>query len=801
MSPRDPTHQRIDRFGVWLVDAVTKYRAWVILLVLAVALSAASGVRFLEFSNNYRVFFSPKNPDLLAFEDFQATYSKNDNILFVLKPDGGQVFEPRILQAVVSLTEEAWSIPYASRVDSITNFQHTWSQDDDLTVEDLVRDPLGLDAKALAEKQQIALSEPLLRDRLISPDADTTGINVTLQYPEESLGEVPEAAAAARALARQIETEYPDVTVAVTGVSMLNNAFAESGQQDAGTLMPAMVLILVLFTIVALRSLAATLATLSVIFLAAATALGLAGWIGIQLTPIAMTGPVIIMTLAIADSVHILVTMLGLMAQGVPKPHAMRESMRINLLAVGVTTVTTIIGFLTLNFSDAPPFHDLGNITAMGIAAAFLYSVTFLPALVSLLPVRVRPAGEGSRGLQAGLERLAEFVVRRHRRILLIGGVVSVALMLSVPLIQLDDQWVEYFDHRVEFRNDTDFAIEHLNGLYLVELSVPAGESEGISEPRYLRDLDRLTSWFREQPEVSHVVSYTDIIKRLNKNLHGDDPEYYRLPEERDLAAQYLLLYELSLPFGLDLNDRINVDKSATRVSLTLENISTVETREFLDRIRSWIGDNLPATMQSRPTGASVMFSYISERNIESMLRGNVLAILLIAGIMMLSLRSFGLGALSVLPNAAPILITLGIWSLLVGKVGMAAATVSASSLGIIVDDSVHFLAKYLRARRERKLDRPDAVRYAFRTVGVALVVTTVILTAGFLVLALSTFRINFELGLLTAMAIVIALLADFFILPALLLWRHEKDQGLANSPDHTASKDTTNAQDLVRAS
>jgi predicted RND superfamily exporter protein len=275
---------------------------------------------------------------------------------------------------------------------------------------------------------------------------------------------------------------------------------------------------------------------------------------------------------------------------------------------------------------------------------------------------------------------------------------------------------------------------------------------------------------------VRHVASYADVVKRLNKNLHGDDPDFYTMPAERDQAAQYLLLYELSLPFGLDLNDRIAVDKSATRVTATIDgHVTTRETRALLTRATAWFEEHAPPRMRAVPSGAGVMFAYISQRNIHSMLRGNVLAVVLIAGIMVLTLRSLGLGLLSLIPNTVPILMTFGVWAMVAGKVGMAAAMVSVSSLGIVVDDTVHFLTKYLRARRERGLDRAGAVRHAFRTVGGAIVATTVILTAGFLVLALSTFRINFELGLLTAIALMLALLTDFFLLPALLLWGHKE--------------------------
>ena len=274
---------------------------------------------------------------------------------------------------------------------------------------------------------------------------------------------------------------------------------------------------------------------------------------------------------------------------------------------------------------------------------------------------------------------------------------------------------------------------------------------------------------------MRHVYSYTDIIKRLNKNMHGDNANWYKIPEARELSAQYLLLYELSLPFGLDLNNRINIDKSATRVTVTLDEITTAQLRRFLTEAESWLQKNAPEAMHTKPTSASVMFAYISQRNIESMLRGNAIAIVLIAMIMALALRSAGMGVLSLLPNAVPIVMTFGLWAILVGQVGMALATVTATALGVIVDDSVHLLTKYLRGRREKGFTVEEAIRYAFHIVGLAFLTTTMILTAGFAVLALSNFKINAEMGLLTAMAIALALIFDFLFLPALLMLGRKK--------------------------
>lgn len=765
---------RLNQFPVKFAETVLRFRWLVIFLTLLTVVAAGYGAKNLGFSNNYRVFFSEANPELNAFESFQNTYTKNDNILFVIKPKNDAVFSNSVMDATEKLTEAAWQIPYALRVDSVTNFQYSYAEEDDLIVDDLVYDAPSLSTDELTNKQDIALKEPLLKGLLIADDVGATGINVVLQFPEKSVTEVPEAANKARAIADEIRAEYPDLKIALTGVSMMNNAFAEAGMKDSMTLMPLMFVILILVMIITLRSFFATLATVFVINFSLVVAMGLAGYAGILLTPISVTAPTIILTLAIADSIHILISFFQNMRSGMDKRSALVDAIRINFMPVSITSITTIIGFLTLNFSDSPPFWDLGNITAMGIAAAWLYSLTFLPAVVSLLPIKVKEnkdaAGRDNSLLSRGLEKHGRFVIKYRRGVLSVTTLICVALMAAVPQIELNDQWVDYFDESIEFRRDADFGMKHLTGVYQIEFSIPAKEAGGVSEPEYLENLEKFTTWLRGTDGVRHVYSITDIMKRLNKNMHADDESWYKLPDNRDLAAQYLLLFEMSLPYGLDLNDRINIDKSASRVTATLDNATTKEVRAFIENSKGWLTNNAPEYMMSQPTGATVMFSYISQRNIESMLRGNAIAIIAISVILMLALRSFGMGLLSIIPNAVPILVTFGIWSLTFKEIGMAAAGVSAVALGIVVDDTVHFISKYLRARREKGLNKADATIYAFRTVGAALVITTIVLTMGFLVMATSTFMINEQLGLMTAATMVVALLIDFTLLPALLL-------------------------------
>ncbi|MBT4100203.1 MAG: MMPL family transporter [Gemmatimonadetes bacterium] len=748
-------------FGDWVV----RYRWLVLFASLAVAMVAGSGGSRLAFNNDYRVFFSEDNPELQAFEKLQRTYTKIDNILFTIAPRGNDVFAPAVLDAVEYLTLDAWQLPFVLRVDSITNYQHTVATDDDLIVADLVEGAVDLSSPELSEITRVATNEPALRSFLVAHEGHTTAVNVTFQMPQLAMDETPQAVAAARELAAKLEADY-DVDVHLTGMVMLNNAFFEMAMQDMSTMVPAMYLIIIAVTLLLVRSVTATIGTVLVILLSVMTSMGIAGYLGIELTPPSSAAMTIIMTLAVADSIHILVSALGAMRRGKGRREALVESLSVNMSPVFLTSVTTAIGFLSLNFSDSPPFADLGNITAIGMIAAFFYSVGFLPAFVAIVPVRAR-AGQSLLGKY--MDRLGDWVVAHNRRILFGFSGFAVLVLAFVPSNDLNDDFVAYFDESTAFRQDVTVTSERLTGAYQLQFSLNSGSSNGVSDPMFLRQTGLFVDWLREQPEVRHVQSITDTFKRLNMNLHGDDPEYYKLPEQRDLAAQYLLLYELSLPYGLDLNNQLNVDKSSTQVVVTLDNLDSRRLREIAQRGEGWLQANTPK-LATIGIGPAIMFAYISDRNIKSMLIGTFLAVVLISAILVGVLKSSKLGAISLVPNLLPAGLAFGAWGFFVGELNMAVSMVSGMTLGIVVDDTIHFLTKYKRARIEQGLDAPDAVRYAFANVGQAIVVTSLILIAGFSVLATSDFAMNSLMALLTAIAIGMALLADFLLLPALLI-------------------------------
>ena len=752
-----------NEFGDWVI----RFRWGVILFTIVLVFAAASGARFLGFSTDYRVFFSKDNPQLVAFETLQNTYTKNDNIMFAVEPKDGNVFSRETLAIIEEITKASWQIPFSIRVDSVTNFQYTWADGDDLVVQDLVDNAESFTDEQLVKIQGIALAEPLLLNRLITDKSNITGVNVTINRPQKAITETPEVVAFAREIRDRIQKKYPKINIYLTGVLLMDNAFNEAGEGDMKSLVPLMYGIVLVIIAFSIRTFWGTLATTLIMGFSILTGMGLAGWSGILLTPISANAPTIILTLAVADSIHVLVTLFYEMRHGKPKYEAIRESLRVNHQPVFITSVTTAIGFLSLNFSDSPPFRDLGNIVAMGVMSAYIYSVFFLPAIMAVSPLRVKVVSSSHNGL---IDKLSDWVINNRNSLFWSMMIIIIVLSAKIPQIQIDEKFNEYFDTRYQFRGDNDYVIEHLTGFESIEYSLNAADSGGVSNPVYLKKVDEFAQWYRQQPGVIYVGTLTDTMKRLNKNMHGDDEAYYRLPEERDLSAQYLLLYELSLPFGLDLNNQINIDKSSTRFTAILESVSTQHALALEKRAQKWLRENAPPEMASHGASPLIMFSHIAKRNIDSMMIGNTLALLLISAILIAVLRSFKLGLISTVPNLVPMFMTFGLWAWVVGEIGLAVSVVAPVALGIIVDDTVHFLSKFRRARVELGKTTEEAIRYSFHTVGPALFLTSLILVCGFLVLTFSGFRMNVQLGYMTTIAIIFALLADFLFLPTLIM-------------------------------
>ncbi len=764
------------KFENWFSDWVIRYRLWFILFSVVGVFVVLANAKEFNPTTDYRVFFGADNPQLLAFQELENTYSKSDNVLFVLTPKDGNIYTRETLSAIDYLSNEhkdrqgkAWDIPFARRVDSITNFQNLTAKGDDISAQALVSDAAKLTDADLVRIRAVVEAERSLIGRVVSAKGNIAAVNVTIELPGKSAQtETPDVVTASRKIVANMKTLFPNVQVRLVGMVPFNNAFTEASLNDVATLYPLALAFILLVLVVMLRSLVAVVLTLLITIASIAVAMSAALIIGLPITPPVMTAPVVILTVSVATSVHLLASFIDAMRSGMEKTAAIKESLRTNIEPVFFTSITDVIGFLSLNFAEVPPFRHMGNVIATGVVISFILAMTFLPAMLSILPIRIKPRLSSK---PTATFRLGEFVIRHRTKLLWISTGVILLLVAMVPRNQLNDVFVEFFDQRLEIRRDLDYVQTHLTGAYPVEYSVDSGHANGLKNPEFLKETDRFVEWLRTQKEVAHAYTFVDTLKRIHRAVHEDRPEFYRIPDTTQLAADYLeVLYNNTVPYGFDSTNQVNIDYRSTRVTASLRTVSTRQMLDFDERAQAWLKANTKLIHSAVATGPVMMFAHLSQRNIVGMLTGTFFAMILISFCLILAFRSFKIGLLSLLPNLLPAFMGFGVWALISGQVGLALSVVTGITLGIVVDDTVHFLSKYLRARRSGKLDATGAIRYAFQSVGYALITTTVVLAVGFLILGLSAFQLNSQMGIVTALIIILGLAVELFFIPPLLI-------------------------------
>lgn len=761
------------------------YRQWLLqhpVIVTAVVLMVSAvmlaGLPKIQTSDSYRIYFAEDNADLIAVDEFESTFEQFEEIVFVIQAASGDLYTAENLTGLRDLTESSWQLPYTFRVNSISNFRHSEARGDDIFIDPLVPEELDevITADMAKRARRIALSNEDTVGILAGPEGDATMIMVGVRLPhKDAAAEITLAATEARALMARIEAAYPGLTVHASGRVMLNQHIGEAGVLMQKQFMPLVGVFLIVCLLFFLRSITGTIITMVVVGLSVMGAMGVVGHSGLVLNSVSGAARLIIMTLAVADSVHVLVTFYYLLSKNgggktdkVARIQAMQESLRVNFFPVTLTSVTTAIGFLAMNFSDSPPFVDLGNITAFGVLLAWLLSLTLLPALAVLLP-----ASPGQFLLRSQ-QRMAAFggwVVANGRVLLLASAAVMLLCMAGLPRNYFGENYAEHFPAGNDFRDAVDLLNDRISTERSINYVLDAGSSNGVYSPAFLTQLDKLVAWTESQPQVHKVTGLHTLLKRLNRTMHGDDPAWFKMPKNRELAAQYLLLYELSLPQGLSLNNLVDVDRRITNITVRLSEATAEDVLNFEQSMADWTSLNMPRGMVSEGLGVAIMFANISERNFRSMILGTFLAVVIISLLMMAALKSWQLGLLSMVPNLIPVLAGFGLWGWFDGRLGMSLAIVGSMTLGIVVDDTVHLLSKYQRARRELGQPAADAIRYAFASTGLALWVTTVALVGAFIIIGTTPFAPVATMMQLACVIIVIALLFDFLFLPPLLLW------------------------------
>lgn len=740
-------------------------------ILLTICFLSLPSLRHLHLSNDFRVYFSADNPQLQSFEHFEENFSSHDSIFLIARLKNESWLTFNNMKLLEQFTEQFWELPATTRVNSLSNHQYTYSNSDTLytvNLSDYSNDPKLL--------RQALLSDPQLNKTFLSADEEVTIVQAILEFDKDHPTMAKDILGEAQQRVDTWKLSHPEVEFYLGGSVVSNVTLEQAVKDDLQQLVPLSYLIITLGLLLFLRSIKATVITLIIVTLSIIFTFSLFALFKQELTPVAGFVPSVVLTLAVADCVHYLTSYRYLMMyENHTCESANKEAFSINIKPISITSLTTAVGVLFLNFSDSPPYADLGNMVAIGVTLAWVFSITMLPLILSKFPIvyqkKQRQADEPLILFSRWVRRFRGLITMAAFALLLFGG-------WGLTQLKISENWSKYFSEEFELSQTVSLLKEKFGRLHRYELVIETGESGEVNALAYLSTLDRLLAYLEQHSSVKHIQSYGYVLKRLNQNMHNDQTDYFKMPDSRELAAQYLLLYELSLPQGLGINTYINSDRSAARTSIALEPMDSEQLIQFENELRrAFAGFNKNPDYQLNISGMDHIFAHIAHRNILQMIIGSGVALLIISVLIGFVLRSLRYGAISLIPNLIPGFVAYGIWGFVSGYIDLALSVVICMSLGIIVDDTVHFLTKYSRARHHLRLSSEKSLDYAFHIVGKALITTTVILVAGFATITISPLTPTANTGLLLCITLLVALVIDFTLLPLALYWMDKKRQ------------------------
>ena len=745
-----------------------KYRYLSIGLVIIVVCLLATGLTKLTFNPDLETYFPEGHPAVIRYNEIDDMFIPTDNLIIAVHSNEGTLFNGDSLKVIEELTKKSWTIPYSVRVDSLTNYSYVKSVNDDLIVEPFIEEAEKKSIEFIEKRKDLVAGEDIIYKSLISEDKKTSVVSIIVDPPGPNKEDQnSELINYILGFIEPIKESNENLDIRLLGNPYLDYISPRIVKAEMPVVMPLMLLLIFLIVFLMIRSYAAVLATFIVILMSLIATFGSIGILGNPLNQMVTTIPILIITLALADCIHLFSIYFQNRVKGISSKESMEKSLEMNIQPLFLTTISTCIGFLCLNFIEVAPLRDFGNAVAIGIGFAFIFTIFFIAPIVSFFEVKT--ASKVTKQTRFSTS-VGSFILKNGNKLIFSITSISFLILLCIPMNELDENPTQmYAEGFTSFSSDTLWLDEKLSVTFPVNF-LATNEEGQVSDPDFLKILDKFSVWLEEREQVNHVTSLANNMKNLNKSMHGDDPEWKKIPENADLSAQYLFFYEMSLPMGLDLNSSISQDRKSTKISATLKDMSANEFKEFNNEVLGYIQQNNLENMISEPSSFRVIFTYMVEAIVNSLLYGLFIGILLITLIIGLFFRSYLLPALSIFPNILPIGMGFGLWGLFVGDVGFMVAVGMGSTLGVIVDFTVHFLSKYELARKEFKKSVEESVIYSFETVGFALIIMTVVLALGFSVLNLVTFIPIQDFAKFSVICFIGGLIINFLFLPNLLM-------------------------------
>lgn len=740
-----------------------RYRKVVLALIaLATAVTAAS-LPSARFDNALSTWFVDDDPALVEHHRFRETFGSDEMV--VVGIDAPDVFTAETIAQIGRLTDAIAAARHVEKVFSLTSVEAITGRGDTIEVGDLVA--LPVDAASLPALRERVLGNDLYVNNVVSADGKFAAILARLPHNPAGFKYKVEAVGAIRAI---VAAERGDAFYMAGGPVFDEQFFRQAEVDTAKTLV---LMTIVLSTILALltRTLGGVLLPLLTVGIAATWTIGSMVLLGMRVNVITTMMPPLLLAVGVADAMHFLVDYQNRCRLGeekLPALHAVYAELFGPLFVAGLTTA---IGMLSLATSDIQAIRHFGVFSALGVIAEFFLTVTLVPVLLSYLPVPTKGEARERKDYLSTrmLGALHGLTVRRGGRIVT-GWFLLVALSLAfASQIQVESSFIRIFKESSRIRQDADVIQKSLAGSATLEVELDTGRGDGLKDPRVLAAIDRLEAFLRAQPLVSSVQSVNGYFKDLRRAFHGNDQREYRLPESREEAAQYLLLYELDAPNG-DIREFATFDYQKARVSARVDLTTSNDAVALSRAVDRYLSTHLPSDVRGHVTGLMVLYATLDEYIRDSLLSGFGTALVAIFVVFCFQMRSVALGALVMVANTMPIVITLGFMGFAGIRLDSMTAMVASIAIGLADDDSIHFVSR-VRSRMDEGANIVAALRDSLVEVGRALVYSCLALCSGFAVMLSAGFVGAMYFGLLTMMTILIAVAADLLLLPVLLRW------------------------------
>ena len=740
-----------------------KFKWLIVFGIPLIVLLLASNLKHIEMDGSYRIWFGEDSKILTDYDDFRKTFGNDDGVVIVVKDPNG-IFNKKALSSIDRITEALWRTKYIARVNSLTNYQYVHNnpdEPDDIIVENFIQNIDSATPDYFINRKKIAINDPLVVNAFISEDGTTTMISARLtpKVNDNSDKSLEIMSSIHEILAPEItKTGYK---YWINGGPALNEAFVVIGTSDATTFTPLVLLASLILLLLLFRRVSGSLIPIAVVIFTFLTVLAVQVLLGYKLNNFTANLPVFVVAIGIADAVHIYSVWLTHKQEGDDNEYAVLKSMQKNFLPILLTSLTTAIGFATLTISEVIPILTLGIATASGAILAFIISIVWMPSILLMLKKPIRreliKKSHATKSLGYGA-----FIIRNNKKIVLITSIIFALLAMGLFQVKVDSNTIRYFDKKVEIRQSSEFMMQNLTGPMVYEIVVDSGVKNGIKNPKFMNTVEQFYKEFQENfSEVRHLASLMDTIKRFNKIVDGKD----EIPKSQNLIAQYLLLYSLSLPQGMEINDKMDINEQKLRITGQMDIVDTSKDLEMMQYIEDWWAKTeYSASVQ----GQTAMFAHMQKDVTDTLIYSLSLAIFLVTIIMFFIFRRISILWVFILPNLLPVVLVVGLMGWIGISIDIGVAIAGAIIIGVAVDDTIHFLVKYFDARK-RGLNMEVTFDEVLRYAGKAILFTTIILSVSFSLFAFSNFSPNQNFGIVTAFALIIAFVVDLLLLPALL--------------------------------